>query len=230
MGRREGAGRRPCAARLETQEPCRPEAWHSGWHAGGHPGTAGGDGRRRERRGRRRPAARAADPARAGRGPGRHRRRLSTRCGRRTPPADRANALQSLVSRLRRALPDALGAASPRPGGYRLDLPPDDVDAHRFERLAGEGRRALRGGRPGGAAAACCARRSRCGAARRWPTPRRPRSPTRAPPGWTELRLAADRGPDRGGAGVRRGTAPPGRRAAGARGAVTRCGSGCGAC
>ncbi|MEV7908606.1 AfsR/SARP family transcriptional regulator, partial [Streptomyces anulatus] len=57
-------------------------------------------------------------------------------------PADRANAVQSLVSRLRRILPDAsaLGSA---PGGYRLDIPRDSVDAHRFERLAREGRRAL---------------------------------------------------------------------------------------
>jgi predicted ATPase/DNA-binding SARP family transcriptional activator len=66
-------------------------------------------------------------------------------------PADRANALQSLVSRLRRVLPEG-GALRAGPGGYRLDLPRDAVDAHRFERLAEEGRRALRDGDPEGAA------------------------------------------------------------------------------
>ncbi|MFE3461714.1 ATP-binding protein [Nocardiopsis aegyptia] len=53
-------------------------------------------------------------------------------------------ALQSLVSRLRRALPgDVLRSEA---DGYRLDLSPDAVDACRFERLADEGRRALRSG------------------------------------------------------------------------------------
>ncbi|GAA3092875.1 BTAD domain-containing putative transcriptional regulator [Streptosporangium carneum] len=66
-------------------------------------------------------------------------------------PADRANAVQSLVSRLRRALPDA-SALSSVPGGYRLDVPPDAVDAHRFERLARQGRRALADGDPATAA------------------------------------------------------------------------------
>jgi len=57
-------------------------------------------------------------------------------------PADPANALQTLVSRLRRALPrgDVVRSA---PGGYCLDLPPEAVDALRFERLVREGRRAL---------------------------------------------------------------------------------------
>ncbi|GIH28811.1 SARP family transcriptional regulator [Acrocarpospora phusangensis] len=62
-------------------------------------------------------------------------------------PADRANALQSLVSRLRRALPAAEPLRS-APGGYRLDVPKDDVDLHRFERLAAEGRRGLAEGDP----------------------------------------------------------------------------------
>lgn len=60
-------------------------------------------------------------------------------------PADRANALHSLVSRLRRALPGESALRSV-PGGYCLDLPRDAVDALRFERLAREGRRALRDG------------------------------------------------------------------------------------
>ncbi|MET7803338.1 AfsR/SARP family transcriptional regulator [Micromonospora chersina] len=45
------------------------------------------------------------------------------------PPAGAANALQALVSRLRRAgLP-----VEAQPGGYRLAVAPDDVDLHRFE-------------------------------------------------------------------------------------------------
>lgn len=60
-------------------------------------------------------------------------------------PTDRANALQSLVSRLRQALPVASAVRS-LPGGYRLDLPAEAVDVLRFERLAREGQRALRGG------------------------------------------------------------------------------------
>jgi predicted ATPase/DNA-binding SARP family transcriptional activator len=50
------------------------------------------------------------------------------------PPANAANALQSQVSRLRRGL---AGAAEVEllPAGYRLAVDPDDVDAHRFERL-----------------------------------------------------------------------------------------------
>ncbi|MGW4153602.1 AfsR/SARP family transcriptional regulator [Micromonospora chersina] len=45
------------------------------------------------------------------------------------PPAGAGNALQALVSRLRRAgLP-----VEAQPGGYRLAVAPDDVDTHRFE-------------------------------------------------------------------------------------------------
>ncbi|WP_344125693.1 AfsR/SARP family transcriptional regulator, partial [Luedemannella flava] len=66
------------------------------------------------------------------------------------PPAEPANALQSLVSRLRRAVPGLPLVSGP--GGYRLDLPADAVDAHRFERLAREGARALRSDDPAGAA------------------------------------------------------------------------------
>ncbi|MEU8071859.1 BTAD domain-containing putative transcriptional regulator [Micromonospora sp. NPDC048169] len=49
------------------------------------------------------------------------------------PPADAANALQRLVSRLRKAL--AAGAVDGLPDGYRLVVEPDAVDAVRFERL-----------------------------------------------------------------------------------------------
>ncbi|GHE82530.1 ATP-binding protein [Streptomyces fumanus] len=66
------------------------------------------------------------------------------------PPADTAGALQALVGRLRRALgADAVASAD---GGYRLTAAPDDVDLHRFEKLADEGARALADGDPAKAA------------------------------------------------------------------------------
>ncbi|MFD1150428.1 AfsR/SARP family transcriptional regulator, partial [Saccharothrix hoggarensis] len=54
------------------------------------------------------------------------------------PPADAANALQRLVSRLRKVLPE--GSVEGRPNGYRLAVEPDAVDAVRFERLVGRAR------------------------------------------------------------------------------------------
>jgi len=60
-------------------------------------------------------------------------------------PADEVGAVRSLVSRLRRALPDPAALRSAH-GGYRLDLPPDAVDAHLFDRLAREARRSLAAG------------------------------------------------------------------------------------
>src|SRR5690242_10540814 len=72
------------------------------------------------------------------------------------PPQRALNALQQLVSKLRRALRDG-GAAgdqiAPRPPGYFLDEPPDTVDALRFERLYGEGRELAAAGRLDDAAA-----------------------------------------------------------------------------
>ncbi|GGM41763.1 BTAD domain-containing putative transcriptional regulator [Dactylosporangium sucinum] len=59
------------------------------------------------------------------------------------PPADPANAVQSLVSRLRKSLGDPVALVS-GPGAYRLDA--DELDTVRFERLTAEGRRALRAG------------------------------------------------------------------------------------
>ncbi|MER5550803.1 BTAD domain-containing putative transcriptional regulator [Streptomyces sp. NPDC002793] len=60
------------------------------------------------------------------------------------PPAGAPGALQALVGRLRRALGrDAIASAA---DGYRLAAGPDAVDLYRFERLAGEGTRALREG------------------------------------------------------------------------------------
>lgn len=60
------------------------------------------------------------------------------------PPADAVGALQALVARLRRVLGRA--AVEHVEGGYRLAADPDDVDLHRFERLTGEGVRALAAG------------------------------------------------------------------------------------
>ncbi|MGN9782135.1 BTAD domain-containing putative transcriptional regulator [Nonomuraea sp. ZG12] len=67
------------------------------------------------------------------------------------PPDGVANALQSQVSRLRRAL--GRDRVEFHPAGYRLVADPLDVDAHRFERLAAAGRQALTGGDPRRAAA-----------------------------------------------------------------------------
>ncbi|WP_322763226.1 AfsR/SARP family transcriptional regulator, partial [Frankia sp. Cr2] len=63
------------------------------------------------------------------------------------PPAETANALQTLVSRLRRCLGD--GALVTRSAaGYCLAVDPDDVDVHRFTLLAAAGAGALRAGDP----------------------------------------------------------------------------------
>ncbi|MEV6603579.1 BTAD domain-containing putative transcriptional regulator [Kutzneria sp. NPDC051319] len=66
-----------------------------------------------------------------------------------SPPTGAVNALQSLVSRLRRTLQDAGidNVIDSQRAGYRLVLPPEQIDAHRFERLAGEGRQELAAGR-----------------------------------------------------------------------------------
>ena len=66
-----------------------------------------------------------------------------------TPPSGALNALQSLVSRLRRILPpESPGAAvvESRVRGYRLAVASEQVDAHRFERLATQGHQALEAG------------------------------------------------------------------------------------
>src|SRR4051812_22103142 len=66
------------------------------------------------------------------------------------PPASAVNAVQVYVSRLRKALqattgPDRAGSAvlRRRGPGYLLELDPERVDLHRFERLAREGAQAL---------------------------------------------------------------------------------------
>jgi predicted ATPase/DNA-binding SARP family transcriptional activator len=60
-------------------------------------------------------------------------------------PAGPANALQSLISRLRAVL-DAPHLVRQAPTGYRLDLPPEAVDGPRFARLAAAGRAELAAG------------------------------------------------------------------------------------
>ncbi len=62
------------------------------------------------------------------------------------PPADAPGALQALVGRLRRALGHEVIASAE--GGYRLAVEPDTVDLYRFERLVGDGARALAEGDP----------------------------------------------------------------------------------
>ena len=54
------------------------------------------------------------------------------------PPSGAANALQRLVSRLRKALPE--GLVEGQTDGYRLRVEPGAVDAVRFERLVGQAR------------------------------------------------------------------------------------------
>ena len=67
------------------------------------------------------------------------------------PPADATGAVQALVGRLRRALGHAAVASAD--GGYRLGADADDVDLHRFDRLTGDGARALEDGDAAKAAA-----------------------------------------------------------------------------
>ncbi|WP_308200838.1 BTAD domain-containing putative transcriptional regulator [Actinoplanes sp. M2I2] len=66
------------------------------------------------------------------------------------PPDGAVNALRSQVTRLRGLVGDAV---APDPVGYRFGGAPDDVDVHRFERLARAGRGALDAGDDNRAAA-----------------------------------------------------------------------------
>ncbi|MFB7718595.1 BTAD domain-containing putative transcriptional regulator [Nocardia sp. NPDC056100] len=61
------------------------------------------------------------------------------------PPADPANALQTLVKRLRAVLPHGV-AVEFVAVAYRLAIDADDIDIHRFVRLAGEGHELLAAG------------------------------------------------------------------------------------
>ena len=69
------------------------------------------------------------------------------------PPADAGNALHSLVSRLRRALPPGDGTrVESLPAGYRLSAAAEATDVAEFERLAAEGRACRDAGDVGAAA------------------------------------------------------------------------------
>jgi predicted ATPase/DNA-binding winged helix-turn-helix (wHTH) protein len=70
--------------------------------------------------------------------------------------AERGNALQTLVSRLRATLREAgIGSLiESHPTGYRLAVPPEAVDALEFGELAAQGRRALSAGDAGQASRA----------------------------------------------------------------------------
>jgi DNA-binding SARP family transcriptional activator len=75
------------------------------------------------------------------------------------PPASSAKTVQVHISRLRKALAgregnDRAGPIATREHGYRLELDPERLDAHRFERLVAQGRGELAAGRPACAAAA----------------------------------------------------------------------------
>jgi DNA-binding SARP family transcriptional activator len=84
--------------------------------------------------------------------------RLIDELWREQPPETAATALHGFVSQLRKAIEPVRGAgAAPavlvtRSPGYALQVGSDQVDAHRFERLAEEGRAALSADDPGLAA------------------------------------------------------------------------------
>ncbi|HEX2048848.1 MAG TPA: BTAD domain-containing putative transcriptional regulator [Acidimicrobiales bacterium] len=63
------------------------------------------------------------------------------------PPEDGSGALQVQVSRLRKALGGRVQVESRKPG-YVLHVPPDALDARRFEALVDEARRAMGDGHP----------------------------------------------------------------------------------
>ena len=68
------------------------------------------------------------------------------------PPATAAKTVQVHISRLRKALRDGEGNGSDglvltRDHGYELELDPEHLDAHQFERLVSEGRSQLTAGR-----------------------------------------------------------------------------------
>ena len=67
------------------------------------------------------------------------------------PPAKAVKAIQTYVSRLRKALPG--GTLRTRPPGYVIELDPDQLDLYRFERSLAEGRQALAEGRSAPASA-----------------------------------------------------------------------------
>ena len=114
------------------------------------------------------------------------------------PPGNAANAVQTVVSRLRAALGD--GVLLTRPPGYVLGVTADDVDAEPV-RAAGRrgaqpdgGRRRRGGGRAPALGPGALARAAARGVRRRGPDPVRGGAPRGVPP-------AGARGPVRGGPG-----------------------------
>src|SRR5512133_3890994 len=70
----------------------------------------------------------------------------------RRPPAHARNALQAVVSRVRKALgPQGQDLLVTRTPGYVLAVGPDQVDARRFEQLVAEGRQLAERGAPAAA-------------------------------------------------------------------------------
>ena len=65
------------------------------------------------------------------------------------PPEKAVKAIQTYVSRLRKALPQ--GVLSTRPHGYAIEVDPGELDLHVFECLLEEGRGGLAEGRPAAA-------------------------------------------------------------------------------
>jgi DNA-binding SARP family transcriptional activator len=117
-----------------------------GASAGRYPGAAGGPRRRRD------PAARRGARLRAllirlaiADGRAVSVERLAEDLWDGQGPADAANAVQALVSRLRGAV--GRNTVEFGPAGCRLLVDPDDVDARAFERRVAAGRLALAGGR-----------------------------------------------------------------------------------
>ena len=75
---------------------------------------------------------------------------LADELWREAPPASVAPTVQTLVSRLRRALDDAGADVVIRAeaGAYALEVDPNSVDVHRFHQLVADGRQALQNGWP----------------------------------------------------------------------------------
>src|SRR6476620_10741653 len=63
------------------------------------------------------------------------------------PPGNADHSLDHQVSRLRKTL-DLAELLLTRSGGYMLQVDPDEIDARRFARLLGPGRRGHAAGRP----------------------------------------------------------------------------------
>ena len=83
-------------------------------------------------------------------------------------PESAQKMVQIHVSQLRKALPEP--RLQTRAPGYLLEVGDDELDLARFERAVADARAGARAGRRRTGAASCSARRSRSGAARRWPS------------------------------------------------------------